>query len=137
MPTDVNMYTSNNCVIDNVPPLLKKYKRTYGKDYNADGWLKRCDYDISLFVPLLNDINYSRTLYECSYVWNSNRSYGSPLSSGDYGLMNKVGQSVNGVKGLTYNNNDCASRELRNDVCASCVWKYGSAAFSHPQIKLK
>ena len=55
-------------------PLLEGYNRTEESTPIGEGWVKECDYNVSLFMPTKGGA--SQTSYECGFTWSEPTSYG-------------------------------------------------------------
>ena len=109
-------------------PLLEGYNRTEESTPIGYGWVKECDYDVSLFMSTKGGA--SQTSYECGYTWSSSGSGGFDTPS------NHATISCNASLVGCYADNAYTGRSC--DVSQALCYGSGRYAggFALPQIKL-
>ena len=109
-------------------PLLESYNRTEESTPIGYGWVKECDYDVSLFMSTKAGGN--QTSYECGYTWSKPYSFGFSTPS-KHATITCNASLIGCLVGNAGAGRSCAAEHaLRN---GDGIYAGG---FSHPQISL-
>ena len=109
-------------------PLLEGYNRTEESTPIGEGWVKECDYDVSLFMS--TKVGASQTSYECGVTWSG------PDSWELYSPSNHATISCNASLVGCIATNASAGRSCYADAALRYGYGIYAGGFSHPQIKL-
>ena len=110
-------------------PLLEGYNRTEESTPIGEGWVKECDYDVSLFMATKKG-GASQTSYECGYTQSDPYSGGFSTPS-NHATISCNASLVGCLAGSSKAGRSCD---------ANYALRYGldiyAGGFSHPQISL-